>query len=77
MSILDDLRMALEIARPTIYYTDREEATPGKILRFQGDDLTPPFIVCHPDDLAALRGRLPDHRFVHLRDWQPKRPTTP
>ena len=53
---------------PILLYGTAEFVTPGELYHCKETDLSPEYIVCHPNDLEQIKKLLPNRRLVHIKD---------
>lgn len=72
MTILDDIKTAMEQAKPIRYYATADYVSRGTAFMCKGDGFFPPFILFHPDDFEAQRAELARYcRLVPFSEWRP------
>lgn len=61
-----------ESLRPTVYYATSPHIELGKVYTLPTADTTEmPLLICHPEDLAAIRAATPGTRFIDIRERGP------
>jgi hypothetical protein len=68
MTILDDLRAAIEATKPIVYYATEDTLPRGKVMRCTGVFGFPDWWMFNPEDLGELATHC---RLIHIRDWVP------
>ena len=53
---------------PILLYGTAEFVKPGELYHCKETDLSPEYIVCHPNDLEQIKKLLPNRRLVHIKD---------
>ena len=53
---------------PILLYGTAEFVKPGELYHCKETDLSPEYIVCHPNDLEQIKKLLPNRRLVRIKD---------
>jgi hypothetical protein len=65
---MEDFQKMIDKVFPILLYGTAEFVTPGEFYHCKETDISPEYIVCHPDDLARIKELLPNRRLVHIKD---------
>jgi hypothetical protein len=68
---LDDLRKAIDLVCPPLYYGLDKNVKPGEMYLCKETDFNPEFIILHPDDLEMVKSKITARRLVSIKD-EPK-----
>lgn len=74
MSILDDIRAAieaLEATRPVVYYGTSDAVERGRVYQVKKHSIFPAWWLFHPDDFPAIEQETSNVRWVHLCEYKP------
>jgi hypothetical protein len=72
MTILDDLRAAIQQTKPIVYYVTGEHVTQGKAYQIGPVGVFPEVWHFHPVDFEAKKAELSRYcRLVDFRTWRP------
>lgn len=70
---LADFEEMLDKLYPVLYYGTDTNIERGKMYYCKEGDYHAEFIVCHPDDLEAVRSTITARRLVHIKDEPPNK----
>ena len=65
---MEDFQKMIDKVFPILLYGTAEFVTPGEFYHCKETELSPEYIVCHPNDLARIKELLPNRRLVHIKD---------
>jgi len=65
---LEKFQEAIDLLFPILYYVTDKNMEPGFLYLCEETDLSPEFIVCHPDDFETIKSKITARRLVHIKD---------
>ena len=68
----DNLKESIDKLRIPLYYGTSDVITRGDFYHCKETEITPEYIICHPDDLDTLRTAFPTRLLVHLSEEPPE-----